>query len=133
MKNFKKSQNPYILTVLTILLFNCNIAKEKLVIKEIEAINNGKQKTISKFKVKTYSTSFSFSRNTDSSKNKLKNVTISFTNNQLSLILNKLEYRYNKEKLKNNPYLNIDYFKENTTKERAYKEIISTLKEKYNI
>ena len=111
------------------MLFSCNISNERFIIEKTKLSSNGTSTTENKFDYKNYAYGFHYTNNTNV---KVQDVTISFSKEQLSDILDKLEYSYNPGELKINPVLNIDYYKENTTKEKAVKEIISRLKKTYN-
>jgi hypothetical protein len=129
MKNFEKKRIYYLLVLFTLILFSCDFGKDKFTIEEIEISPNNTLTTKNEYSFKSYGSSFSYS---SSSNRKLQDVTISFNNKQLSTILYKLEYPYNPNNLRKNPFLNIDYYKEKTTKEKAVKEIISRLKKSYD-
>ena len=132
MKNLEKTRNYYLLLFFALILFSCSSGKEKFIIEEIETSSNGTTTTKTKFEVTRFGSNFSYSSSSSGSNSNLKDVKISFSNKQLSTILAKLEYPYSIGKLNKNPWLKIDYYKENTTKEKAVKEIINQLKKTYN-
>ncbi|MEP5339673.1 MAG: hypothetical protein ABJL44_13700 [Algibacter sp.] len=130
MKNLEKNRNYYLLVCFALILFSCSSDKEKFIIEEIEISSNGTSVTKNKFEITKFGSHFSYS---SSSNDELQDVAISFNNKQLSTILDKLEYSYSANELRKNPLLKIDYYKENITKEKAVKEIISQLKKTYDL
>ena len=124
MKNLKTIQNYFFLFFFAMILFSCNSDKEKLIIEEIQVASNDSIQ--SKYKVKIeFGSHYSFSTH---SKNEIQDVKINFHNKKLSVILDKFKYPYETTKLVKNPLLKIEYYKENTTREKAVKEIVAQLK-----
>ncbi|MCL5130233.1 hypothetical protein [Algibacter sp. L4_22] len=131
MKKSNQKQYHYILILFAFILFSCNSGKEKFIIEEIEEPTNGTAISIRKFEVTSFGSSFSYSTNSTDNDNEVKDIKISFNNEPLSTILEKLEHSYNIGDLKKDPILNIDYYRENITNEKAVKDIISQLKKTY--
>ncbi|MWW25647.1 hypothetical protein [Algibacter lectus] len=131
MKNSNHKKNYYLLILIAFIIFSCNSGKEKCIIEEIEKSTDDTAISIRKHEVTSFGSSFSYSTNSNNEAQEVKDVKISFSNEPLSAILEKLEYPYNKADLKKDPILNIDYYRENITKEKAVKDIISKLTETY--
>ena len=135
MKNIAIKRMHYILIYLVFICFSCNTEKKRFEIEELSEPINDTVPALKKYSFKkSYGHHFSYSTSSKpaNTNDKLQNVTFYFKNKKLSSILDQLKYPYNANNLRKNPILNIDYFKQNTTKEKAVKEIVSHLKETYD-
>ncbi|WP_344788028.1 hypothetical protein [Postechiella marina] len=130
MKNLKQKKARYFLTFLILALFSCNFSKETFIIEEVNIASDKVTNSKPKFKITKSGMHYSYSTK---SKGELRDVTIRFNNESLTDILKKLEYPYQETTLRQNPFLNINYYKKDTTNENAVNEIISQLKKTYNL